>query len=158
VSSELEALEWRLIVEHFLSFVLEIDGAEPAAESKLEFLLGQLALGRHDGSFEGDATAYPDPPEQSYKELYAIIGERFPTLGLYNMPGPKNEFGVSEGGVGDAVDDLTDIVKDLVDVAWRFENTSVADAMWHFAWGYRNHWGEHLRDLQRFLYSLREDD
>lgn len=65
------------------------------------------------------------------------------------------EFGESEIGVGDAVDDLADIAMDLAGVAWRFEHTSAADALWHYEHLYRIHWGEHLRDLQRFLHEQR---
>ena len=158
MNSPSDALETRRVVESFLEFVFEVDGAQAATESKLEHWLDQLALRRHIGPSQFDGGPHPDPPEQSFEELCTIVVHRFPGLGLYNVALSMNEVGESEMGVGNAVDDLADIVKDLVDVAWRFENTSDADAMWHFAWGYRNHWGEHLRDLQRFLYSLREDD
>ena len=55
--------------------------------------------------------------------------------------------------VGDAIDDICDIVGDLQEVLWCFENTSENDALWHYEINFRSHWGRHLRDLQLYLHD-----
>ena len=47
---------------------------------------------------------------------------------------------------------LADITRDFEQVLWRFEHTSVDDALWHLDLGYRTHWGYHMRSLQLFLF------
>lgn len=157
MNAAFDPLELRALVERFLLFVFEGNESQQAAESRLERLLDELACAHHDVSFDHDDSAYPDPPDQDFQKLYAIVAHRFPAIGLYNVALSMLEVGEAVMGVGDAVDDLTDIVKDLMEVAWRFENTSTADALWHFDFLYRIHWGEHLRDLQRFLHESRRD-
>ncbi len=34
-------------------------------------------------------------------------------------------------GTGDAVDDLSDIIKDLKQINWRLQNTSYLDTIWY---------------------------
>jgi hypothetical protein len=54
---------------------------------------------------------------------------------------------------GDAIDDLADIVQDLEEVIWRFENVGSEDGLWHFKSLYRMHWGRHLRELSLYLHA-----
>ena len=51
----------------------------------------------------------------------------------------------------DAIDDLTDIIKDLLVVKWRFENTSKIDAIWDFEFSMRTHSKQHLVDLLKYM-------
>lgn len=53
---------------------------------------------------------------------------------------------------GDAIGDIAGIAEDLLEIAWYWDYTSKANALWHFEWGYRNHWGGHLRGLQMYIW------
>lgn len=132
------------------------DESNEDALARLERVLDALALARHDVAFEFDERELPDPPDWPYAERRALAVARFPTLGLYNVARPvSTEIGEGAAVVGDAIDDIADIAGELHDCAWRWENCGEADALWHFTHGYEYHWGEHLRDLQAYLFALR---
>jgi hypothetical protein len=57
-------------------------------------------------------------------------------------------------GVADAIDDLADVARDLEEVQRRWKDCP-EDALWHFAFLYRAHWGGHLRSLQVYLHDRR---
>ncbi len=139
----------RELVTGFLKFIYE------ESSQDLEMLsvwLDRLAADQETISFKFDETEYPDSPTIQYHELRSIITQRFPTLGPYNVTSPDSDrLGTRKVEVGDAVDDLVDIVHELADARWYFENTSVANALWHLENGFRMHWGRHLRDLQSYL-------
>ena len=61
-----------------------------------------------------------------------------------------------EIGIGDELDDLTDIIKDLLEVKWRLENTSENDALWTFEFSMRTHSEQHLVDLLKQLKERNE--
>jgi hypothetical protein len=79
---------------------------------------------------------------------------RFPDFGFYNLPEwVTKEIAQSKCVVADAIDDILDIGNDLLDVEWRWANTSEADALWHFQTSYSSHWQAHLRGLQLYILS-----
>jgi hypothetical protein len=64
------------------------------------------------------------------------------------------DIGESKVLVGDGIDDIADILLDLKAVLWRFNNTSVDDALWDLKQSFQYHWGLHLRELQLYLHVL----
>lgn len=70
---------------------------------------------------------------------------------LDGHPSPKWR-GVAESR-GEGRDDISDIVLDLKEVLWYFENTSKDNALWYFENSYKSHWGRHLRELQLYLHD-----
>jgi len=112
--------------------------------------LDELALSFHDTP-SGDPNESDERPASESRSSYAEIGARFPTLGYYGSTDPNEVPG--ETTVGDAIDDIMDITNDLNEVLWRFERFGPDDAHWHFRFLYEIHWGEHLRDLARYLHS-----
>jgi hypothetical protein len=103
-----------------------------------------------------DDRDWPDPPDVDYSVRRARVSQRFPRLGYYNIASDIcGQPGEGNVNVGDAADDLADILGDLSEVVWRWENTSREDAIWHLQLTYRYHWGGHLRSLQLFLYERR---
>jgi hypothetical protein len=123
--------------------------------ARLRGALDSLAMAVRDITNEFDEKDYPDDPREDYQTTYKVVGQRFPTLGYYNVPlSITREIGESRMGVGDAVDDIVDILFDLKGVLWRLDNTSVDDALWHLNQDYQSHWGQHLRGLQLYLHVL----
>lgn len=150
--------EIRAAVREFLDLLESDTGSVEHAESALVGLLDRLALAQSYVSFEFDEEDYPDPPTQSYDELRALVSKRFPNYGYYNVADPITS-DIGDGGclVGDAIDDLADIARDLYDVEWCWSNTSEADALFHLENDYRHHWRRHLRSLQLYLDALELD-
>jgi hypothetical protein len=146
----------RTAIDEFLDFLEHSQRDEEVNINALEVVLDQLALARHfvgDIVFEDD---YPDPPVQDYDRLRVLATERFPSFGYYSVPDDiTKQSNETELLVGDALDDIVDIVRDLQAVKWRWEHTNEQDALWHFDFGYKTHWGKHLRCLQLYLHLVR---
>ncbi len=130
---------------------------QPGSIAELARALDALVFAVHDAP-EGDpADNELEPPERAhgdYKAAYDLIGQRYPDLGYYGVADPKRLPPDLEATIGDAVDDLADIVGDLERGIWRFENTNADDAFWHLRFDYRSHWGFHARELSLYLHAL----
>lgn len=119
-------------------------------ELRLVVALDRLVAAVHEVRFEFDGAEYPEAPRFAYPSARALVSSRFPDFGPYSVPAsmrPEN----TEVMLGDAVDDLADLIIELRDVEWRFEHTSDADALWQLENGFRAHWAAHVRWLQVFL-------
>ena len=138
----------------FLDLIEKGKGSVEANEQSLVLALDQLALAYHFSEQEFDEREYPEPPNKDYQQIRAIVTQRFPNYGYYNLPKEITNK-ISETGimVGDAIDDITHIAQDIQEIRWRWDNTSNLDALWHFRLGYYSHWGNHLRELQFYLYA-----
>jgi hypothetical protein len=137
-------------------FLLLIEQGKPSveeAEEALPKLLDQLALAYHFAETAFDNNDYPDPPDDDFTALYKILGKRFPNYGYYHTCEFSEPTKPEASYMGDAIDDIADITRELRDVHWRWKNTSEADALWHFRFMFQSHWGRHLRELQLYLYS-----
>lgn len=101
---------------------------------------------------EFDETDYDEEPGFDFKEIRKNVESNFPDFGWYGTILDINKIAQkSEFATGDSIDDLTDIIKDLLVVKWRFENTSEIDAIWDFELSMRTHSEQHLVDLLKYL-------
>ncbi|HET9449552.1 MAG TPA: DUF5063 domain-containing protein, partial [Aggregicoccus sp.] len=100
-------------VKEFLS-LLERPLSPEDREEALRVALDRLALASHFAEAPFDAADYPTPPDIAYDVLRAKVGPLFPELGYYNVAlDIVDKVGDSKLGVGDAIDDLVDIARDL---------------------------------------------
>jgi hypothetical protein len=145
----------RRAVEAYVEVVESLTLAAEDRLARLPSVLDSLAIAVRDITYEFDETDYAEKPAEDYQAAYQVVGRHFPTLGYYNIPlSITREIGEASIGIGDAIDDIVDILFDLKDVLSRFENTSVSDALWYLNENYRSHWGLHLRELQLYLHVL----
>ncbi|WP_299947156.1 DUF5063 domain-containing protein [uncultured Microbulbifer sp.] len=139
-------------IQHFLSFCLD-ERKEKVDLGNLIEELDRLVVATYLPEFEFDENEYPEPPDNEHLNIRETISERFPDLGFYcTVDCEPESIGDTNVVTGDAIDDLADIIGDLMNVQWYLENTTLSNAMWHFEFSYRTHWGFHLRELQRFLH------
>lgn len=104
-----------------------------------------------------DFTEEIEPPNFDYNETRKIVESNFPNLGWYHVVLEPNEiFKDTNLATGDAIDDLTDIIKDLLEIKWRFESTTEKKALWYFELLMRIHSEQHLVDLLKYLKDLEE--
>ncbi|WP_339075422.1 DUF5063 domain-containing protein [Teredinibacter turnerae] len=142
----------RAKITEFVGFVLSDKRSEDDLKNLIR-KLDELSLLVYAVEFEFDPEEYDDPPRKDYREIRKTIELKFPELGFYDSAEYTEELeSTGKIYVGDAIDDLTDIVGDLLEIEWYFENSSEADALWHLETSYRGHWGNHLRGLQLYLY------
>ncbi|MES2943148.1 MAG: DUF5063 domain-containing protein [Pseudomonadota bacterium] len=59
-----------------------------------------------------------------------------------------------ESGLGDIGDDLLDTYKDIHAGLLLFEQGQLANALWHWAFCHRNHWGRHAAGAIHALHGL----
>ena len=139
-------------LSEFISFVL----SDKRSENDLSLLirkLDELPILVDSIPYEFDENDYPSAPHSEHREIRSRVESKFPELGVYHSASYDEDLNSNETVVvGDAVDDITDIVGDLIEIEWYFENTSDADALWHLETSYRSHWGNHLREVQLYLY------
>ena len=101
---------------------------------------------------EFDETDYEEPINLDYDGIRSIVTEHFPEFGWYHSVWECHKINENaELTTGDSIDDLTDIIKDLIEVQWRFDNTSEKDAIWNFEFSMRTHLEQHLVDLLKYL-------
>lgn len=131
--------------------VAAILGPGPADLHELARALDRLLAVYHDTPDSAPEDEDRDPPDRSHLDDYTTIAARFPMLGLYPNPDPA----VIEGDllIGDAINDLADIARDMSSVVWLWENVSEAEARWYFRLHYF-HWGTHLVDVRRYLHEI----
>lgn len=148
------------IYQTIRDFLSLFESERKSVESNQETLmltLDHLAMAQNFVDYEFDETDYPDAPRKDYNELREIASSLFPNYGYYNVVlNISVNIGTPSEAIGDAIDDLVDIAKDLYEVEWLWKNTTEENALWHFSFGYNSHWGEHLRWLQ--LYILAEQN
>jgi len=107
--------------------------------------------------FEFDETDNDKEPNFDYNEIKQNVKSNFPDFDCYSMVLDLNRIEPNvEIGIGDALDDLTDIIKDLLVVKWKMENTSEMDALWEFEFSMRTHSEQHLIDLLKYLKEKEE--
>ena len=102
--------------------------------------------------FEFDETEYDEEPDFDYNQIKENVKSNFPDFGWYSNVLDLNKLEPNvEIGIGDALDDLTDIIQDLMVVKWKMDNTSEMDALWQFEFSMRTHSEQHLIDLIKFV-------
>jgi hypothetical protein len=137
-------------VRRFLAIATEGD---PPTMAELARALDELAMAYHE-SPEGEASGDESKaPERDYIKLREALAARFPDFGYYSVSDPTDELAETPPLLGDAIDDLADIIRDLEDVLWTFENVGPGDAHWDFRFSYTIHWGRHLRELALYLHA-----
>ncbi len=88
---------------------------------------------------EFDNKEYKEEPEFDYAEIRQNVKTNFPEFDWYSMVLDLNEMKPNvEIGTGDALDDLNDIIKDLLAVKWKMDNTSEMDALWKLDYSKKN--------------------
>lgn len=104
-----------------------------------------------DVNYVFDEKEYADCPDFNFEQIRKNIESNFPDFGFYNLVSNLNITYKPENIVGDAVDDLSDIIKDLLEVKWRVENNSISDGLWFLSFSFENHFEQHLIDLLNYI-------
>jgi hypothetical protein len=132
------------------SFIALITEGTPPSEAALARSLDELALAYHHCPHGAPADDHPEVPD--FHPQYGELGARFPEFGYYSSADPATVLD-DEPKIGDAIDDLMDIVRDLREVLWRHDALGADDAHWHFRLLFQIHWGRHLRELSLYLHA-----
>ncbi|RZL44838.1 MAG: DUF5063 domain-containing protein [Pedobacter sp.] len=102
--------------------------------------------------YKYDETDYPDFDESRLPDIRQSVSSNFKDFGFYKTILDINDIiNLSDIATGDAIDDLTDIIIDLIEIKWRIENNSLADGLWFFELIFYGHTQQHMLDLLNYL-------
>lgn len=147
--------EIKQVIDDFLALVEKGCGSIEENETKLKLLLDKLALAQHFAAYKFDEKVYTEAPSNTEKDLPKLVATRFPKYGYYNVVADvTTKIAETEVNAGDAIDDITDIARDLFETKWRWENNSNDNGLWHFKNSFEIHWAQHLRELQIYLLNF----
>ncbi len=102
--------------------------------------------------YKFDETNFPEFNMAEYSEIRQNVTSNFKSFSLYKTILDINDIdNLKENTVGDALDDLTDIIRDLLEIKWRIERNSLADGLWFFELIFYTHTQQHIIDLLNYM-------
>ena len=102
--------------------------------------------------FDFDKTDYADFNKTNLPHIRQNIESNFNDFGYYKTILDINDIdNLQDNAIGDAVDDLSDILVDLLEIKWRIENNSLADGLWFFELTFYSHIQQHILDLLNYM-------
>jgi hypothetical protein len=137
-------------IDSFLTAALE---AEPPQLDVLVSALDLLVVAYNNTCQTEASEDEREVPKGDYPGVVAQIRKRFPELGVYGTVYNPLAVPPESPLLGDAADDIADIMLDLSEVRWRSSEISHEDASWHFRWTYEIHWGRHLHAVRTYLHA-----
>ncbi|MBF8458031.1 DUF5063 domain-containing protein [Kaistella sp. G5-32] len=105
-----------------------------------------------DIEYKFDDRDFPDCYKIEYSKIRQNVTSNFKDFGLYKTVLDISDiYNMDENATGDALDDLTDIIIDLLDIKERIENNSLSDGLCFFEMIFNNHTKQHVLDLLNFI-------
>lgn len=145
-----EVEELKRHISEFLAFV-----EEPPNDEKHQILEKHLAI-IYIGGLNLSNKVEPsneDPEPIEYITLRDEIKQNFPELGFYHTVLNIHEITEEpELATGDALDDLTDIIKDLKEVMSLTDDNTF---LWQLHFNFNSHFKAHLTNLINYLDELK---
>jgi len=142
----------------------EISGADhrPAEIPRLIRAIDTLTYSLHsiDADVPAAEAAGLELPLFDYREAYEAIKQRYPTLGHYwlALHAIVEDGADGELAVGDAIDDLADILIALREVRWINKRADRRNALAALRFRYDMHLWMHIHSLRQYLEEMRHDD
>lgn len=105
-----------------------------------------------DIEYKFDETHFPDFNKSQLPNIRQNVASNFKDFGFYKTILDINDIdNLEDIAIGDAIDDLTDIITDLLEIKWRIENNSLADGLWFFQLTFYGHTQQHILDLLNYM-------
>ncbi len=105
-----------------------------------------------DINYELDKTDYPDFDKSDLPDIRHNVETNFKNFGYYKIVLDIDDIdNMKECGTGDAIEDITDIINDLLEIKWRIKNNSLADGLWYFKLIFNGHTQQHILDLLNYM-------
>ena len=146
----MDIIELSVLISSIIKWGRVTEGEDNEKEISLRKALVRLYAYCLDISYQFDGNEYPEPLDSVYNDIRFNVENNFPNWGYYNEISDLKIID-AEIILGDAVDDLSDIINDLMRVEWRINNTSVNDALWHLNFSFQNHFEQHLIGLLNYI-------
>jgi hypothetical protein len=139
-------------INEIVKYGLEPNLTTSDKEKELEKNLVKIYSLYFDIEFKFDETDYPALDKTEYADIRQNVTSNFKDFGFYKTVSDiENIDNLSDNTIGDSFDDLTDIIRDLLEIKWRIENNSLADGLWFFELTFYSHTQEHILDLLKYM-------
>jgi hypothetical protein len=145
-------------IDAIIKYGLQPNLDEVDKEKVLERNLVKIYDLYFDIDFEFDGQDYPEFDRSLHAEVRQNVQLNFTDFGYYRTVIDINDISSlnDDFAIGDAIDDLSDIILDLMEVKWRYENNSEADGLWFFQFIFNSHTQQHILDLLQYLKNKEE--
>ncbi len=145
------------MIEAVRKFMLLFESEPLPKNERLENLakaLDHLACAYHETRALTGPEGYQADNEFDCTEVRGLMTKYFPDFGFYPIIPPLSDVR-STPDVGDAIDDLADIWKEMVEVKQLWDAGLTSAAGIQFKLGYEYHWGRHhLHPLRNYVNAL----
>jgi hypothetical protein len=139
-------------IDDVVKFGLQSNLALPDKNKVLERSLIKIYSLYFDISHQFDNIDYPEFEKFTKPNIRQNVESNFPDFGFYKTVLDYDSVeNLNEIGIGDAIDDLTDIINDLLEIKWRIENNSLADGLWFFELIFKSHTQQHILELLNYI-------
>jgi hypothetical protein len=121
-------------IDNIIKFGLQPNLVIKDRDKLLEINLVKIYSLYFDINYDYDDNDYLEFDISGYPNIRQHIESNFKDFGLYKcIIDFENITDLKENSIGDAIDDLADIITDLIEIKWRIENNSLADGLWYFS-------------------------
>ncbi len=152
ISTTLQMKELIPIINEIAQFGLQPNLGVMEKEILLEKSLVKIYNLYFDIEYKFDESDFEDFDNEKFPYIRENIESNFPEFGLYKMIMDIRDLDNEvNNGIGDAIDDLTDITLDLLEIKWRIENNSLEDGLWYFKLIFYSHTQQHILDLLNYM-------
>ncbi|NCP61536.1 MAG: DUF5063 domain-containing protein [Flavobacteriales bacterium] len=139
-------------INEIVKYGLEPNLTTTDKEKELEKNLVKIYSLYFDIEFQFDETDYSDFDKTEYADIRKNVTSNFKDFSFYKTVLDINDIdNLKDNEIGDALDDLTDIILDLLEIKWRIENNSLADGLWFFELTFYSHTQQHIIDLLKYM-------
>jgi hypothetical protein len=101
-----------------------------------------------DIEYKYDEANFPDFDKSKLPDIRKNVSNNFKNFVFYKTNLDINDIDNLEC---DAIDDLSDIITDLLEIKWRIENNSLADGLWYFKLIFYGHTQQHILNLLNYM-------
>lgn len=139
-------------INKIVKFGLEPNVATTDKEKVLEENLVRIYGLYFDIQYTFDETDFPEFDKTEYSDIRQNVSSNFKDFGFYKIVSDINDIdNLKDIAIGDALDDLTDIILDLLEIKWRIENNCMSDGLWFFELTFYSHTQQHILDLLNYM-------
>lgn len=139
-------------INEIVKYGLEPNLTTTDKEKELEKNLVKIYNLYFDIKFKFDETEYDEFDKTEYADIRKNVTSNIIDFGFYKTVSDIEDIdNLNENTIGDALDDLTDIIRDLLEIKWRIENNSLADGLWFFELTFYSHTQQHIIDLLKYI-------
>ena len=143
-------------INEITKFGLEPNLSISERDKFLEKLLIKIYSLYFELIFEDDKNSYADYDKSELTNIRQNVESNFSNFGFYKTILAIEDIDNLDDvcAMGDAIEDLSDIISDLLEVKWRIENNSLDDGLWFFQLIFYAHTQQHIINLLNYMKQI----